>query len=69
MLGRTISIPDFTCDPTATEPTSTVDVPITTTGVADVLNSQWYGSSLLTGSIGGYPNKYVAGWLDNNLKK
>ena len=69
MLERTISIPDFTCDPTATEPTSTVDVPITTTGVADVLNSQWYGSSLLTGSIGGYPNKYVSGWLDNLQKK
>jgi hypothetical protein len=71
MLERTISIPDFTCDPTVTEPASTVDVPITTTGVADVLNSQWHGSSTLTGSIniGGFAGGYGFGWLDNLQKK
>lgn len=71
MLERTISIPDFTCDPTATEPTSTVDVPITTTGVADVLNTQWYGGSL--GAFGGpgsaSTSRFGFGWLESSQKK
>ena len=40
-----IRVPDYSNANTSTEPNTTVNMPITTSGAVDVLNRQWYGTT------------------------
>jgi hypothetical protein len=61
---QVVRVADYTIANTATEPSVTVTIPVTTSGAVDVLNRQWYGLNpvLSTADI----NKYLRGYTDTS---
>lgn len=54
-----VKVPDYSNANNTTEPNTTVNIPVTTSGAVDVLNRQWYGATPTLNSTD--TNQYVRG--------
>jgi hypothetical protein len=61
---QVIRVPDYSVANTFIEPTTTVNIPITTAGSVDVLNRQWYGLNPTLSTADS--NQYLLGYTDSS---
>lgn len=63
-FGRVVRVPDYSVPATATEPSTTTTMPVTTSGATDVIDRQWFGTT--PPIVVDTTNQFGTGYVDSS---